>query len=117
MLNLEWQLDITWTSFAMFWFGIKLQEKLNLKTLTLTLHLNFGILDLETQTPNLTIGSPKWLFTCKSHMGNDSGHRVQTKLFKFVQCEIGQSFEQLQSGSKAQNVTNKLWTHIFKSTF
>jgi hypothetical protein len=41
-------------------------------------------------------------------MGNDSGHRMQTKLFKFVQCEIGQNFEQPQSGSEAQNVTNKL---------
>jgi hypothetical protein len=115
MLNLEWQLDITWTSFAMFWFGIKLQERLNLKTLTLD--LNFGILNLETQTPNLTIGSPKWLFTCKSHMGNDNGHHMQTKLFKFVQCEIGQSFKQPQNGLEALNVTIKLWTRIFKSTF
>ncbi len=36
---------------------------------------------------------------------------------KFVQCEIGQTFEQLQNGLEAQNVTNKLWTHNFKSTF
>lgn len=94
----------------------QITRKLNIKTQTLTLNLH-GILNLEAQTPNLTIGSPNWLFTCKSHMGNDSGHHMQTKLFKFVQCEIGQSFEQPQSGPDAQNVTNKLWTPIFKSTF